>query len=200
MPCIEPTRSAPESFITFTDAMGRHHQPKPGEWVCFYEHDEKFLPFIRDPLKYLDRLREFDGVVSPDLSTYRDYPEVMKEFNCYLNFLFGAWMQSQGLDVIANVRLFGYRGMYAAIEGAPRGGTIAISALGSLKNNLGRRLWEEELEFTINRLHPDLIVVYGRLGPSQAELLRSLGVKSKVLPSKIDLVHKRVGEGCFEQR
>ena len=69
----------------------------------FYYDDFKFMQAWRNPDKYVDKLRQFKAVVSPDFSLYTDFPRVLQILSCYRRQWVGAYWQIQGLDVIPDV-------------------------------------------------------------------------------------------------
>ena len=72
MPNIEPTETVGDKMLRFMDWK---EVDDPGEYIAhFYYDDYKFISAWREPDKYIDRLRAFKAVVSPDFSVYTDFP------------------------------------------------------------------------------------------------------------------------------
>ena len=69
MPCIAKPESIiiPEALIPFSQ---RRSTTTYSEFVHFYEYDEKFASVMSSTNKFLDELRRFKGVISPDCSLY----------------------------------------------------------------------------------------------------------------------------------
>ncbi len=191
IPVIKPTTKLPDRIIPFSEAINGREKPSPGTWVHFYEDDAKFERFWRNPFKYVDRLSCFDGLISPDYSLYADFTPAQKIWNTHRNFACGAWLQqSQGLQVIPNVRTAGYDSVPYALAGAPHESPIAIGAHGCIKNLQDRASFKQDLRMTVDVLQPSVILVYGSDSYGSFDYPRSLGIPIKVFPSEM---HQRLG-------
>ena len=73
-------------------------------YVHFYIHDVQFGGIWNNPYQYLERLKKYKGVISPDFSLYRDMPLAMQMWNTYRSRTVGSWLQNNGVTVIPNVR------------------------------------------------------------------------------------------------
>ena len=49
-------------------------------------------------------IKHFAGIITPDFSTYQDFPEAIKIHNTYRMRLYGYWLGKEGIAVINNVR------------------------------------------------------------------------------------------------
>jgi hypothetical protein len=189
MPIISKTNTIPKKLVSFSEAV-RFKKLYPGTWIHFYEHDVNFERFWNNPLRYLDILKQATGVVSPDYSVCMDFPEPVRRFNCYRNFLCGAWTQLQEVDVIPNIRIFGYQSVGYALAGAPSGGTIAIGAHGYVKNHHERKKLIEEVSVIVDILKPATIVVYGSDAYNIFDYPRGLGIDVIFFESQTSHAHK----------
>ena len=93
-----------------------------------------------------------------------------------------AWLQENGVPVIANVRYANMASKDYCCEGLPCGGTIAIGTLGSLRNDDKRKALIEGLEFIVSSLNPKTIVVYGECPDCIFGKYRRMGIQ--VIPCK----------------
>ena len=80
MPRIRTSKEVPNKIVTFSKAMSQKWNDFD-YWVVFYEHDQKFEKLWKNPKKYLNKLKKFRGVISPDFSLYRNMPLVMQQWN-----------------------------------------------------------------------------------------------------------------------
>lgn len=184
IPIIKPTQLVPEKLVPFSEVIAGREEPEPGTWVHFYEDDVKFERFWRYPERYIDRLKEFDGVISPDYSLYSDFTKAQQIWNTNRNYESGAWMQqTQGMNVIANVRTAGWDSASFALASAPHNSTIAVGSHGCLKNRSDRASFVADLRMTVDVLTPTCIVVYGTDAYGAFDYPRSLGIPVKVFPS-----------------
>ena len=143
----------------------------PDEYICFYEHDRMFARFLENAAAYLDGIRKFAGIVSPDCSLYRDMPLVLQIMNTYLNRALGHYLQKSGITVIPNVRWGDertYRGVPGcaepfAFKGVERGSVVSIGTYGCIDGEENRFFFRDGLEEMLKAIEPDKVLVYGRI-------------------------------------
>ena len=160
VPRIEPTDLVPKKLIVFSEAI-RMKVPDEEAWVHFYEDDVKFERIWQEPEKYLKILKRFSGIIAPDASLYENMVEADKIENTRRNYLFGAWAQRKGLNVIANVRLSGIESVGYALAGTPQHSVLAVSINGSVRDKRSRARTVQELRVICNAQQPTGLVVYG---------------------------------------
>ena len=80
LPVVKTSDLLPDKVITFSKAMSRTWEDFDC-WVVFYEHDRKFERLWNNPRQYLNKLKKFKGVISPDFSLYRNMPLCMQMWN-----------------------------------------------------------------------------------------------------------------------
>lgn len=131
------------------------------QFVHFYEDDVNFERIWRTPHKYLERLKKFKGVISPDFSVYRDMPLVMQLWNIFRSRAIANWLIENGVYVIPNIRFGDSRTTEIACDGIDTNSIIAIGSHGCIKSSLDRNLFVEGLDTVIKKLSPKVIVLYG---------------------------------------
>lgn len=158
IPIIKKEFSIPNELIPFSKCISsKDHNC----WIHFYEDDVMFERIWNNPEKYLNVLKRYNGVISPDFSLYRDFPLVMQQWNTYRNRAIGSWLQQNGIKVIPNLR-FGDKRTYSfCCLGIEKGSVIAIGTHGTIKNKEDKAIFVEGLEFAISRIRPSAIIVYG---------------------------------------
>lgn len=140
------------------------------EFVVFYEHDIKFADIIMATDEYLDDLKNFPGVVSPDCSLYRDMPLVLQIANTYMNRAIGHYLQMHGINVIPNVR-WGDERSYTtsvlperfAFIGLPKHSIVSIGTYGCIQSRENKRYFREGLVAMLDELEPEYVLVYGSM-------------------------------------
>lgn len=143
----------------------------PDEYICFYEHDKKFASLLENAGEYLDSIRKFAGIVSPDCSLYRDMPLVLQVMNTYLNRAVGHFFQFNGMTVIPNLRWGderSYRGVPGRIEpfafkGVERGSVVSVGTYGCITGDENRFYFHDGLGEMLNVVGPEKVLVYGRM-------------------------------------
>ena len=61
----------------------RNEAPTENEAIGFFEMDPMFADVLRNPQAYVEELRKFPAVISPDCSLYRDAPLTVQIANVY---------------------------------------------------------------------------------------------------------------------
>ena len=81
IPEIELTTYKECDFIPFNYAKGC--KDKNGKGVHFFIDDYQFNRLWNAPDRYIEMLSGFTHVMSPDFSTYTDFPKAMQIYNHY---------------------------------------------------------------------------------------------------------------------
>ena len=163
IPEMSPTQTVGDKMLRFMDWK---EIDNPQDYIAhFYYDDYKFISAWREPDKYVERLKQFKAVVSPDFSLYTDFPRALQILSCYRRQWCGAYWQSLGIDVIPDVvwgdkESFGY-----CFDGIPKGGTVAVSSVGVKRdnewNNKSGDMFKAGYDEMLKRLEPTTILFYG---------------------------------------
>lgn len=138
------------------------------EYICFYEHDVRFASFLEKAGAYLDSIRKFSGIVSPDCSLYRDMPLILQIMNTYLNRALGCYLQRNGFRVIPNIRWGDERSYLGsdtiepfAFLGVEKHAVVSVGTYGCISGKENRRYFREGLEAMVKAIEPKTVLVYG---------------------------------------
>ena len=158
-PTLQRTDFTADKAIPFEKAAkAADHQ----QWIHFYTHDRNFECLWNNPKQYLAMLQRFSGVITPDFSLYREMPLAMQIWNTYRNRAIAYWLQSNGVDIIPNVRWGDERTYSFAFEGLPPGGSVAISTNGCIRSKPERSYFKKGLAAMIVALKPVTIINYSQ--------------------------------------
>lgn len=158
IPCIKTSRLLPTRVIPFSKALKTNDYD---QWVVFYEHDAQFVRLWNKPRKYINILKKFKGVITPDFSLYRNMPLVMQKWSTYQGKAIGVWLQNKGIEVIPNVRFADERSYDFCFNGVEKNSTVAIGTHGCIKKLTDRNYFEKGLAEMVEQLCPHTIIVYG---------------------------------------
>ena len=161
LPKIKTSNILPTKLVLFSVAMSQTWNDYDC-FVMFYEHDIKFERLWNKPRKYLDKLKKFKGVISPDFSLYRSMPLVMQQWNTYRGRALAVWLQDNGIEVIPNVRFNDVRTYSFCFDGIEKGKTVAIGTHGCIQHKEDRLYFKSGLAILVEKLEPKNIVVYGQ--------------------------------------
>jgi len=189
-PIIEPTYEIPNRLISFSKCIASKNYDA---WVHFYEDDYLFERLWRNPQKYLDILKRYNGVILPDFSLYRDMPLIMQLWNIYRSRAIGCWLQRHGVKVIPNIRYGDKRTYKFCCDGISNKCVIAVGTHGTLKNKIDRKIFSEGLEVVVARLNPKAIIVYGSAPDSIFIKYKKQGIAIYHFESDFSASRKEVG-------
>ena len=186
--CHTTAVAPPGDVITWEEAKAiykkriarKAHDFKHHAFVCFYLDDYKFdgpRGIWHDSKQALKVLCHFDGVITPDFSTYQDFPEPIKVYNTYRMRAFGHWLGENGISVINNVRWGTSESYRYCFDGIDKNSIVAIGTVGgSPRKHIDRVRFENGLHELIKVLNPHTIVVYGSSNYPCIEKLKESGI------------------------
>ena len=119
IPRLRPVDTAADSFIGFNYAKSCKVPESKG--VHFFIDDYQFVRLWTNPDAYLELLRRFKCVCTPDFSTYTDFPKAIQIYNHYRKHWLGGVVavSSVGTQMNADARalfMAGYNEMLARLE------------------------------------------------------------------------------------
>ena len=112
--------------------------------------------------------RQFTCVMSPDFSTYTDFPKAIQIYNHYRKHWAGAYLQENGVNVIPTISWSTPDSFEWCFDGEPVGGTVAVSSVGAANSKEKKELFMAGYNAMIGRLHPEAILFYGK-APEECE-------------------------------
>lgn len=186
--CPTTAHEIPTDIITWDEAKAIYKSNikhgmldfKHDGFVCFYIDDSKFdgpKGIWHDSSQALKILRHFAGVITPDFSTYQDFPEAIKIYATYRMRLMGYWLGRQGIPVINNVRWGTQETWHYCFEGIPTHSIVAIGTVGgSPRKLIDRKRFENGLLKMVEVLKPHTIIVYGSANYECFEKLREQSI------------------------
>lgn len=134
-------------------------------WIHFYGFDEYLEDVWENPEIWAMQLKRFAGVISPDLSIYRDMPLAQQLYNVYRNRVLAYWFAQQGIPVIPNVRCADKRSYDFVFDGIDRDSTVCVSTSGVLFDREDRNDFSCGFDAMMEALTPKTVLVYGSMPP-----------------------------------
>lgn len=132
-----------------------------GKGVHFFLDDYQFCRLWSNIDRYIPMLQRFRYVMSPDFSTYTDFPKVMQIYNHYRKHWCAAYMQEAGIQVIPTISWSTPDSYDWCFDGEPEGGTVAVSSVGCMNSKEKKALFLAGYEEMVRRLQPETIIFYG---------------------------------------
>lgn len=157
MPDIKPIDYQPKTLIGFNYCKSTEDF-SPG--VHFFIDDYQFERLWNSPEKYLDLLKKFDCVLTPDFSCYMDMPLPMQQWNEYRRRALGNYWQRNGIKVIPTLSWSDSASYGFAFDGL-HGGTVATSTVGVKRDPISQEIWHEGMKEAMKRIKPKKVLLYG---------------------------------------
>lgn len=158
MPIIKNDNFIPSDLIGFNYAKTNDNK-KTG--IHFYLDDYQFERLWNDPYEYVDILKEYECILSPDFSLYLDMPMPMKIWNVYRSRQIGQFYQSMGIKVIPTLQWAEKETFEFCFKGIPKGSVVSVSTIGVKKDENAIKIWNEGMDRMIQEIEPSTILVYG---------------------------------------
>lgn len=158
MPIIEREEHIPNSLIGFNYAMTSKDKSAGIHW---YIDDYQMERVWVSPEKYIEILKAYDCVLTPDFSLYMDMPYSMKIWNVFRSRLIGQMCQDAGLNVIPTVSWAEEATFDFAFDGLPENGVLSISTVGVKNSPEALEIWKAGVTELIKRKKPKVLLVYG---------------------------------------
>lgn len=160
IPQIEPvTYEKGCEWIGFNYAKTCKEPEKKG--VHFFLDDYQFNRLWTDVDRYILMLQKFRYVMSPDFSTYTDFPKAIQIYNHYRKHWVGAYLQEAGIQIIPTISWSTPDSFEWCFDGEPQGGVVAVSSLGVMNSKEKKELFLIGYEEMVRRICPDTIIFYG---------------------------------------
>lgn len=189
IPELSASYDVPNQLVSFSKAISAKDT---NQWVHFYEDDYLFERLWRNPEKYLEVLKKYNGVILPDFSLYRDMPLVMQIWNIYRSRAIGIWLQTNGVKIIPNIRFGDERTYQICCDGIEKYSTVAVGTHGNLKLVSDREVFLRGLDEIVNILEPKTIIVYGAAPEKYFNKYKAAGIDIIQFDSNFAISHKEV--------
>lgn len=148
----------PESLIGFNYMLTAKNREAG---IHFFIDDYQFERLWGNPHQYVEKLKEFPCVLTPDFSLYMDMPLAMKIWNTYRSRLIGQVMTDAGIQVIPTLQWAGSDTFGFVFDGIESGGTVAVSTVGVMKDKAAKKLWRAGMDKALEYIQPKTVVCYG---------------------------------------
>lgn len=123
-------------------------------------------------------VKHFAGIITPDFSTYQDFPYPIKIYATYRMRTLGYWLGKQGINVINNVRWGTEETFDYCFEGISTHSIVSIGTVGGGPRKLiDRERFETGLFKMAEILKPHTILVYGSSKGSCFDKLKEQGIR-----------------------
>lgn len=158
IPVLEPVDIKPERLIGFNYMLTSEDHDAG---IHFYVDDYQFERVWNRPDFYMDKMRAYRCVLTPDFSLYLDMPLAMKVWNVYRARLLGQYWQDNGLTVIPSISWAERETYDFCFDGVPRESTVAVSSKGVKRQKQSIDYWQRGMAEMIRCVQPRRILIHG---------------------------------------
>lgn len=162
IPILEPVYELPEikEWVGFNYVLS-DAEPE-GKAIHFFIDDYQFERLWNQPEKYVEKLKQYVCVATPDFSPYGDMPLATQIFNIYRKNWIGAYLQMNGIKVIPTVRAStDERSLDFYLDGFPHDSIVLISNMWT-KSKEEKEYFMKEYRTMVEKLNPNKIFIYGK--------------------------------------
>lgn len=158
-PCELAELDASTKWIGFNEVLSEKNPS--GKGCHFFLDDYQFERVWTNINRYLPLLKKYRYCMSPDFSLYADFPVAQQIWNHYRKHWVGAYLQKQGITVIPTIAWSDERSFDWCFDGEPVGGVVAVSSVGTQKNERAKTLFMVGYKEMLRRLNPAAVILYG---------------------------------------
>ena len=160
-PALSPCDARPTGAVPCNYAKTTPEGARAGRMLHFFKDDYQFERFWTSPERYLEYLRGYECVLTPDFSLYMDMPAPMQAWNRYRSLALGLWWQRNGVPVVPTLSWAGPATYSFCFAGVPSHATVATSTVGVAADGRAREVFHDGMAEAMRRLEPSRVIVYG---------------------------------------
>ena len=150
----------PKDMIPFKKAKSSANKRR---YVHFYQHDKEFSVVLTATRRYIDLMKQYDGVITPDCSMLIRQSPCLQQTNTYMNRAVGFYLQKNGIPVIPNIRWSDESSFEYCFLGVPKGSMVCVSTHGCLKSGEQKRMFKLGMEAMLDVIQPPTVLVHGKM-------------------------------------
>ena len=203
IPISKESFTIPEQLIGWDEAKSlykklikENKEFKYPAFIHFYMDDQKFdgkkSSVWLYPFEALKVIKHFKGIITPDFSTYYDFPKFIKGYNFYRMRAYDCFMELEDIPYIHNVRWGTKETWKYCFDGIPKGSVVSIGTIASgLRKCENRKLFENGFRKMLEVIEPKAIIIYGSSNYSIINEAKTKGIKVVSFESKTSLAFKK---------
>ena len=174
-------------FIGFNYAKTFLRENKTKFGIHFFLDDYQFNRIWNNPNKYIELLKEFEYVLSPDFSMYTDYPKAMQMWKHFQKHWIGAYLEKNGIKVIPTIGWSDEESYEWCFDGEPKKTIVAVSSIGTQRYEESRVLFLKGFKKMVQKLEPTQILFWGNI-PKELEQEKRIIHMGYIMDEKFKLM------------
>ena len=165
IPACNLTRD-PKDSIDFEESFNKKIKNHKNLNVNFYIDDCKFLRVWNSPDKYIEHLKCFHSVCSPDFSIATGesgMPFALNIYNKYRNHALAWYLHMKGIKIVPSVGIADKESYEWCFDGYEKGGVVSVCTNGRVKAKASRLEFCEGFKYMCEKLEPTKVIIVGRI-------------------------------------
>ncbi len=147
--------------ISFSNTRYYDNRSKK-KMVHFFLHDYRFECVYDNAEILFEKLKQYECLLTPDFSLYRDMPIALQIYSVFKNHWCGAYWQSKGKTVIPTISWSDEKSFEFCFDGIEEGSTVAVSTHG---NRNAKEDFLQGYNELLIKIKPCAIICYGKPFP-----------------------------------
>ncbi len=150
--------------------------------INFFIDDCKFQRLWNNPDKYLEHLKCFHSVCSPDFSMCfgeNGMPFALNLYNKYRNHALAWYMHMNGITIVPKAPVVGKEDREWCLDGLPKHSVIAVNTNGRVRAKADRLEFCEDFKYMAERLEPTHILIVGKVPDELNTTIPLISYKSR---------------------
>lgn len=176
-------------FIGFNYAKTFSKVNKTNFGIHFFLDDYQFNRLWNNPDKYIEMIKKFKCLLSPDFSMYTDYPKAMQLWKHYQKHWIGAYLERQGINIIPTIGWSDHESYKWCFDGEPKNSIVAISSIGTQRYEESKRLFLDGYAEMKKKLKPSKVLFWGKI-PKELEKEKNIIPMGYIMDEKFKLMRK----------
>ena len=138
IPMLPKVDFSPGKSIDFASSKSRSLKGHKDLTVNFYIDDKSFLQVWNQPDQYIEHLKCFNSVCSPDFTIASGMPSALNIYNLYRNHALGYYWAVMGVKIIPSVNIISPKEMPWIFDGTPHRSTVSCCTNGRVRSKSAR--------------------------------------------------------------
>lgn len=161
VPMLPKVNLVPNRGIDFVSSKSRSLKGHKDLTVNFYIDDKSFLQVWNQPDQYIEHLKCFHSVCSPDFTIAYGMPTALNIYNLYRNHVLGHYWKMMGVNIIPSVNIISQKGMPWIFDGTPRRSVVSCCTNGRVRSKSARMEFCENFKEMLEAIEPTKVVIVG---------------------------------------
>lgn len=161
IPMLPKSDAVPGKGIDFVSSKARSLKGHKDLTVNFYIDDKSFLQVWNQPDQYIEHLKCFHSVCSPDFTIAYGMPTALNIYNLYRNHALGYYWSMMDVNIIPSVNIISPKYIPWIFDGTPHRSVVSCCTNGRVRSKSSRMEFCENFKEMLETIEPTKVVIVG---------------------------------------